>query len=55
MIHRPSSYQQLVDSTDGLINSFLITKNPDQQSIPDKELIFDKVVLINKEPQVQVP
>ena len=50
IIHRPSSYQQLVDSTDGLINSWLISKNPYQQSIDDKELIVDKVVLINKEP-----
>jgi len=28
----------------------LIRKNPYQQSIADKELVFDKVVLINKEP-----
>ena len=45
--------QQLVDNTnlyDGLINSWLVSKNPYQQSIVDNELIFDKVVLINKEP-----
>ena len=37
---------------DGLINSLLIGQNPYhcQQSIPDNELIVDKVVLINKEP-----
>jgi hypothetical protein len=35
---------------DGPTNSWLISKNPYQQSIADKELIFDKVVLINKEP-----
>ena len=34
---------------DGLINSWLMSKNPYQQSIPDNELIFDNVVLINKE------
>ena len=48
IINRPSNYQQVVDITDGLINSWLISKNPYQQSIDDKELIVDKVVLINK-------
>ncbi len=43
-------YQQLVDSTDGLINSWLIRKSPYQQLVVDKELIVDKVVLINKDP-----
>ena len=43
-------YQQLVDTTDGLINSWLIRKSPYQQLVVDKELIVDKVVLINKEP-----
>ncbi len=51
MIHRPVLYHQLVDNTDGLINNlinnWLIRKNPYQQSIADKELIFDKVVHIN--------
>ena len=43
-------YQQLVDSTDvSLINSWLIRKSPYQQLVVDKELIVDKVVLINKE------
>ena len=28
----------------------MISKNPDQQSIADKELIFDEVILINKDP-----
>jgi hypothetical protein len=36
--------------THGLINSWLISQNPYQQSIADNELIVDKVVLINKEP-----
>ena len=49
-IHRPSIYQQLVDTTMGFINSWLISKNPYQQSIGDKELIVDNVVLINKDP-----
>jgi hypothetical protein len=40
----------LVDTTDGLINSWLIRKSPYQQLVVDKELIVDKVVLINKEP-----
>jgi hypothetical protein len=43
-------YQQLVDTTDGLINSWLIRKSPYQQLVVDKELIVDKVVLINKDP-----
>jgi hypothetical protein len=43
-------YQQLVDSTDGLINSWLIRKSPHQQLVVDKELIVDKIVLINKDP-----
>ena len=30
--------------------TWLISKNPYQQSIDEKELIVDKVVLINKEP-----
>jgi len=43
--------------TDGLINSWLISKNknPYQQSIDDKELTVDKVVLINKDPYSGVP
>ncbi len=31
-------------------NSGTVNKNPYQQSIDDKELIVDKVVLINKDP-----
>ncbi len=34
----------------GLINSWLISKSPYQQLVVDKELIVDKVVLINKDP-----
>jgi hypothetical protein len=49
IINRPVLYQQLVDNTDSLINSWFISKNPDQQSIVDKKWIFDKVVRINKE------
>jgi hypothetical protein len=43
----------LVDNTDDLSNSGLISKNPYQQSLVDNELIFDKVVLMNnlKEPE----
>jgi hypothetical protein len=44
----------LVDTTDGLINSWLIRKSPYQQLVVDKELIVDKVVLINKEPYPMV-
>jgi hypothetical protein len=40
----------LVDSHDGLINCWLISKSPYQQLVDDKELIVDKVVLINKHP-----
>ena len=34
-------------------HSWLISKNPYQQVIDDKELIVDKVVLINKDPYVK--
>ena len=39
-------------SPTGLVprNSWLISKSPYQQLVDDKELIVDKVVLINKEP-----
>ena len=40
----------MVDSHDGLINCWLISKSPYQQLVDDKELIVDKVVLINKQP-----
>jgi hypothetical protein len=49
IINRSVLYQQLVDNTDGLINSWFISKNPYQQSIVDNKLIFDKIVRINKE------
>ena len=45
--------KQLVDSHDGLINCWLISKVPYQQLLDDKELIVDKVVLINKQPYNQ--
>jgi hypothetical protein len=41
---------QLSSTDPRAVNSWLISKNPYQQSIDDKKLIVDKVVLINKEP-----